>query len=146
MHFEGSFEVPAPREKVFAFVTDPRKLGTVLPDVDDLRVADESNFTVKAKVGISYLRGSISMKFQLTEKKEGVHVKLVGRGSGMQSSIDLGIGVNLDDTAGGGTKSSWVADASIGGLLASVGSRLMETVAEKYMKQITDSLRKKLLS
>lgn len=62
MHYEGSFEVPASKEKVFSFLTDPKKVTTIFPDVENVKVIDENNFTLKAKVGISFIRGTLDVK------------------------------------------------------------------------------------
>ena len=39
---------------------------------------------------------------------------------------------------------TWAADAKISGMMASVGSRLIDSAADKYVKQIIGSLEKKL--
>jgi len=56
VHYQGSFEVSAPREKVYAFVTDPKKVTTIFPDASDVKVVDENNFSAKVKVGMSFIR------------------------------------------------------------------------------------------
>ena len=143
MHFEGAFEVPASRREVYDFLTQPKELVTILPDVQESKVVDHSNFEVRAKVGISYIRGSVALRFQIAEKKPQAFAKLVGRGSGIQSTIDLTLGIGLQESASGGTSATWTADANVGGLLASVGNRLLSTVAEKYINQVTEALKKK---
>lgn len=143
MHFEGTIEVPVPKEKFYAFVTEPAKMISILPDVEESKVLDGGHFFVKSKVGMSYIKGSVSMKFEVSKKK-GSSVTMVGHGQGIQSSVDLTMEIILEDTAGG-TKGNWSADAKVGGLLASVGSRLLNSVAEKYIKQITETLRQKVV-
>lgn len=143
MHFEGTLEVPVPKEKFYAFVTDPANVISILPDVEESRVMDSEHFFVKAKLGMSYIKGSVSMQFAVS-KKQGSSVALVGRGQGIQSTVDLTMEIALEDIAGG-TRGNWSADAKVGGLLASVGSRLLNSVAEKYVKQITETLRQKVV-
>jgi carbon monoxide dehydrogenase subunit G len=38
----------------------------------------------------------------------------------------------------------WVADAKVGGMIAGVGSRLMESASAKTIKDLFDSIRKEL--
>ena len=76
MHYEGSFEVSSSKEKVFSFLTDPKKVTTIFPDVENVKVIDENNFTLKAKVGISFIRGTLDVKLTLAEKKEPTYAKL----------------------------------------------------------------------
>jgi carbon monoxide dehydrogenase subunit G len=144
MHYQGSFEVSASPEKVYAFVTDPKKITTIFPDASDIRVVDENNFSAKVKVGMSFIRGTLDVKMNMVEKKPGEFAKLKARGTGMSSSVDLESSFTLEGGKAGGTVISWVADAKISGMMASVGSRLMDSAAEKYVTQIVTALKKKL--
>jgi carbon monoxide dehydrogenase subunit G len=51
-----------------------------------------------------------------------------------------------DSQKGSGTVVKWGADAKIGGLMASVGSRLIDAAAQKYVAEIIGSLKEKLSS
>jgi carbon monoxide dehydrogenase subunit G len=51
-----------------------------------------------------------------------------------------------DSKNGSGTVVKWGADAKIGGLMASVGSRLIDAAAQKYVAEIIGSLKEKLSS
>jgi len=144
MHYEGSFEVPAPREKVYAFVTDPAKVTSIFPDVQEVKVVDKDNFSVKAKVGISFMRGVMDVKMTYAERVPPSHAKMKARGSGMGSTVDLENSFDLEE-AKGGTLVRWTADAKVGGLMASVGARLMDAATDKYVKEIIASLRAKLV-
>jgi uncharacterized protein len=144
MHYEGSFDVEAPKEKVYDFVTDPKKVTTIFPDVQSVKVIDEDNFQIKAKVGMSFIKGVMDVKLTLVEKKRPTFTKLKARGTGMNSSVDLESSFALEDGPKGGTHVKWAADAKISGMMASVGSRLIDSQADKYVKQIIGSLEKKL--
>jgi uncharacterized protein len=144
MHYDGSFDVAAPRAKVYDFVTDPQKITTIFPDVSDIKVLDENNFTLKAKVGMSFIKGTMDVKGTMTEKQMPTLAKLKARGTGLNSSVDLESTFALEDNATGGTHVKWNADAKISGMMASVGSRLIDSAADKYVKQIIGSLEQKL--
>jgi carbon monoxide dehydrogenase subunit G len=144
VHYEGSFDVAAPKEKVYDFVTDPKKVTTIFPDVQDVKVVDANNFTLKAKVGMSFIKGTMNVKLTLVENKRPTFSKLRARGTGLNSSVDLESSFTLEDSSAGGTHVKWAADAKISGMMASVGSRLIDSAANKYVKQIIGSLEKKL--
>jgi carbon monoxide dehydrogenase subunit G len=143
VHFEGSFEAPVEKEKLYSFVTDPKLLVTVIPDVKESSVTGDDRFSVRASVGVGPLRGLLDMDFAVAEKVHGRSAKLIGKGRGMQSTVDLVLSLKLDDTPRG-CEGRWVADVSVGGTLASVGGRLIGGVAEKYVKRITEDLSKKV--
>ncbi len=144
MHYEGSFDVAAPKEKVYDFVTDPEKVTSIFPDVQSVKVIDATNFALKAKVGMSFIKGVMDVKLSLVENKRPTFTKLKARGTGLNSSVDLESTFTLEDGAGGGTRVKWSAEAKISGMMASVGSRLIDSAADKYVKQIIGSLEKKL--
>jgi carbon monoxide dehydrogenase subunit G len=144
MHYEGAFDVAAPKEKVYDFVTDPKKVTTIFPDVQSVKVIDENNFRIKAKVGMSFIKGVMDVKLTLVDNKRPTFSKLKARGTGMNSSVDLESSFTLEDGPNGGTHVKWAADAKISGMMASIGSRLIDSQADKYVKQIIGSLEKKL--
>jgi carbon monoxide dehydrogenase subunit G len=143
MRYEGSIEAPVRREKFYAFVTDPNRVIGCLPDVVDSKVADSDHFTVKARVGAGPMKGTLDMSFETVERRMGSLSKLVGHAQGMQSSVDITLQIMLEDSPNG-SKANWVAEASVGGLLASLGGRLIDGVASKYVRQITESMRKQV--
>ncbi len=144
MHYDGSFDVPASKDKVYAFVTDPAKVTSIFPDVQDVKVVDENNFSLKAKVGISFMRGTMDVKMAIVERNPPSFAKMRAKGNGMSSTVELENTFTLEDQTSGGTHVKWAADAKVAGLMASVGSRLMDAAAAKYVEQIIGSLKEKL--
>lgn len=146
MHYDGSFVVPVPKQKVYAFLTDPAKVTSIFPDVQDLKVIDQDNFTLKAKVGISLIRGMMDVKMTFVERTPPAFARMKARGNGLSSSVELDDTFTIEDAPGGGSTVKWSADAKIAGLIASVGSRLIDAAAQKYVAEIIESLKKTLSS
>ena len=143
MHFEVVIDVAVPKVKLYAFITDPAKVVSILPDVEESKIVDGDHFFVKSKLGMSYLRGTVGLNFEIIERRKDEFARIKGRGQGIQSSIDLTLELAVEGTPDG-CKGRWSADSKVGGLLASVGGRILDGVAEKYVKQITESLRQKV--
>lgn len=144
MHYEGSFVVASKRDDVFDFVVDPARVTTIFPDVQDIRVIDETRASLKAKVGIAFIRGTLDVKLAIMEKSRPTFTRVVAQGTGMNSSVDLTGTFTLEDAEDGGTRLKWTVDATISGLMVGVGARLIDTAAYRYMKQIIDNLQSKL--
>src|ERR1700739_2201319 len=87
MHYDGSFEVPGPKQKVYCFVLDPAEITSIFPDVQDVKVLDESNFTLKAKVGISFIKGMMDVKMNIAERTPPSFARMKAKGTGMSSSV-----------------------------------------------------------
>jgi carbon monoxide dehydrogenase subunit G len=143
MHYEGTIEAPVPKEEFYAFVTDPARVIGILPDITESKIADQDHFSVKARAGVAYLRGALDIAFEVVEKKKDSMATIAGHGQGMQSSVEIKLKIALGDSTTG-TTASWAADVAVGGLLASVAGRLIDGVAAKYVKQITENLRQKV--
>ncbi len=144
MHYEGSFDVAAPREKVYDFVTDPNKVTTIFPHVLSVKVIDPNNFAVKAQVGMSFIKGVMDVKLALLDNRRPTFTKLRANGTGLNSTVDLESSFTFEDAPSGGTHVSWAAEAKVGGMLANVGSRLIDSAADRYVKQIIGRLEKRL--
>ncbi|MDG7027354.1 MAG: SRPBCC family protein [Nitrososphaerota archaeon] len=141
MRYEGKVEFDAGRAKVYSFITNPASIVTIVPDVVESKVVDGDHFTVKAKAGVGPIRGTIDFAFAIAEKEEGRRATLVGKGKGMQSTIDLTMKMEMED-AQDGCVAKWVAEAQVGGTMAGIGARLIGGIAEKYVRQVTDNLAK----
>ena len=143
MHFEGEFSVKAPRTKVFAFLMDPKRISGCMPDLQSLEVKSPDDYTAVIKAGVSFIKGDFKMHFTTGEKQPPQHAKLLARGSGMGSTIDLQATMDLAE-ADGKTKMKWLAEATVGGRIASVGQRLLNGQAEKTIKQLFGCLQGQL--
>lgn len=132
-------------KKVFDFLTDPQNFAKGIPDIKKVEVVSPDKFRVTAKLGISFLRGIFVIDFTIKEIDRPKHASLHGHGSGVGSAVDLDINVNLEEK-NGSTMIDWRADAKVSGMLASLGQRMINSVAEKLVRQIFENIKKNLES
>jgi len=144
MQFKGVFEVGASKEHVFATMTDPNQVAKCMPDVRKLDVRSSDEFDAVVNVGISFIRGDFALHFRWVEKVPAESVKLSSHGTGLGSAVDMDIVAKMSGKADGGTRMDWTVDARISGKLSSLGQRLIESQAEKIVKQLFDCLHQKL--
>lgn len=144
MHFEGSVEIAAPRDRVWAFVIDPDQVGQCGPGVESIEVIDDTHFKATAKVGIGFIsaRFVVNMEFAELTAPDRATIKAHGQAPG--SAVDADAEMRLSDGANGGTVMDWVADVNIAGTLASVGARLIEGTANKMIGQTFECMKTKL--
>ena len=143
MHLEGSFESPADRKFVWDFLLNPNEIAPCFPDLQSLEVKSPESFKAKVKVGISAVKGIMDFNFQITDKVPPSSAKLVGIGKGVGSSIELQTTFTLEDLTSG-TKVGWIADAKIGGIMAGLGTRLLDSTSNKMVTQILENMQSKL--
>ena len=144
MHFEGTVQIAAPRDRVWAFVMDPNQVGQCGPGVESIEVIDDTHFKATAKVGIGFIsaRFVVYLEFAEATPPEAATIKAHGQAPG--SAVDATAQMRLSDGESGSTTMDWSADVSIVGTIASVGARLIEGTADKMIGQTFDCMKSKL--
>src|SRR5438445_425578 len=87
--FGGEFEVKWKPEEVYDFLTDPKKFAPLFPDFQGMSEQDPTHFTVKVKVGISYIKGVAEVKMELTEADRPNRAQYKGSGSVAGGNVSL---------------------------------------------------------
>jgi len=144
MKFEGTVDINAPRDRVWAFLMDPNQVGSCGPGVESIDVIDETHFKAKAKVGIGFISARFVVDMEIAERDEPNQAVIKARGQAPGSAVDATATMALKDGDSGGTVMDWAADVLIGGTLASVGARLIEGTANKMIGQTFDCIKAKL--
>jgi uncharacterized protein len=142
-HLDGKFTIQAPTEKVFSSLTNPDFMVTCIPDLQSHTVVDQDHFNAKVKVGIGLVRGSVEMKFSMTDKNAPNHAKLVGDGTGAGSRMHLESLFDLSPESSG-TAISWSAEADLSGLMAGIGGPILKSQSEKQVNEIFANIKSKL--
>ena len=137
--FNGEFETRRTPEEVYDFLTDPTKFAPLLPDFQSMTQQDTTHFTVKVKVGISYIKGAADMKMELTQADRPRQAQYKGQGSVSGGNVGLTAGFDLVP-AGDGTKVAWQGEAQVFGRLASVAGGLLEPLGRKNVQKLIDGL------
>lgn len=131
LEFSGEYRIPAPQQRVWEALNDPAVLQASIAGCKQLDKVSDTEFSaiVVAKVGpvSATFRGSVA----LSDIDAPHSYTLTGRGQGGAAGFaKMTARVTLRED-GGQTVLQYTASADIGGKLASVGSRLVQTVAKK---------------
>lgn len=131
MEMTGEYRIPAPRQRVWEALNDPAVLKACIPGCKQLDKVSDTDFTaiVATKVGpvSATFRGSVN----LSQLDPPNGYTLTGQGQGGAAGFArMGARVSLTQESED-TVLAYAAQADIGGKLASVGSRLVQTVARK---------------
>src|SRR5512142_218850 len=144
MRFSGTVEIKAPRDRVWAFVIDPTKVGSCGPGVESIDVVDPTHFRARAKVGVGFISARFVVDMAMAELTEPEKAVITAHGQAPGSAVDATAQMDLTDAGGGVTTMAWQADVNISGTLASVGARMIEGTANKMIGQTFDCIRSKL--
>ncbi|MGB0631383.1 MAG: SRPBCC family protein [Alphaproteobacteria bacterium] len=135
MEMTGEYKIPAPREKVWDALNDPEILAKCIPGCQELNKDSDTELsaTVKSKVGP--VSATFKGKVTLSEIDPPNGYKISGEGTGGVAGFAKGgADVKLADD-GDGTVLTYVANAQVGGKLAQIGSRLIDSTAKKMANE-----------
>jgi carbon monoxide dehydrogenase subunit G len=142
MRLEGQFRVTAEQGEVYDFLTDPRKVSVHMPDVQEVEIEDADHFTVKAKVGISHVKGTMVMKLAITDRRPPTSTTVTGKGSGLASVVDMVTSFTLESPGGRETIVNWIGDVNVAGKLAAFGPQgLLDRMARKNVEQFIEGIK-----
>jgi len=144
MHFSGSTEIKAPRDRVWAFVIDPQQVGWCGPGVESIEVLDATHYRARAKVGIGIISARFAVDLELVDAEQPHRAVIKASGHAPGSAVEATGEMRLSGPEAGPTTMAWSADVAILGAIASVGARLIEGTADKLITQAFDCMRAKL--
>jgi len=131
MDMKGEERIPAPREAVWEALNDPEVLKASIPGCQELEKTSDTGFsaTVQAKVGPvkAKFKGEVSLSD--IDPPNGYTISGEGKG-GAAGFAKGGAKVSLAEDSGE-TVLSYEVDANVGGKLAQIGSRLIDSTAKK---------------
>ncbi len=144
MQFQGTVQIAAPRDRVWAFLMDPDQVGGCGPGVESIEVIDADHFKAKAKVGVGFISARFVVEMTVAERNEPDLAILKAHGQAPGSAVDATANMKLSGPPEGPTTMDWSADVLIAGTLASVGARMIEGTANKMIGQTFECIRSKL--
>lgn len=145
---EKTFQVSEPIEKVWAFLSDPRKVGTCVPGAQITEQVNDTTYkgAIRVKVGPSVT--DFKGELQVLRLDAATHeIEILGKGQDTKGkgSASMKMTGKLRET-GGGTEVSSVAELNIVGILAQMGSRVINQVNDIMFEQFVNNFRQQLQS
>ena len=131
MEFTGTYSIPASRAAVWDALNDPEILQACIPGCEAMAQQGDNQFeaTVFAKVGPVQARFKGKVALENLEPPIGYELKFDGSG-GVAGFAKGDARINLT-SEGDHTVMTYQANAKIGGKLAQIGQRLVDSSAKK---------------
>jgi uncharacterized protein len=145
MKIEGSADIPAPRDKVWAAFLDPEILAQALPGCEKLEAIGPNEYKATMKIGVAAIKGTFEGKVKLSDLEPPNRYRMAVEGSGGPGFVRGAAGMQLSDVDGG-TRVSYDADVQVGGLIASVGQRMLGGVTKMMLDQFFTKMTELLTS
>ncbi len=140
MKMNGEFRVPTDRETVWRALNDPEVLKECLPGCQEIEKTSETEMTATLALKVGPVKATFAGGVTLSDLDPPNGYTLSGQGQGGTAGFASGEAkVRLVEN-GGETVVHYDVDAKVGGKLAQIGSRLIDSTAKKLAKQFFDSL------
>jgi len=143
MKVSSSAKIQAPRDRVFAALVDPEVLRQSIPGCEELTPIGEDRYEARLKIGVAGLKGTYSGRAELREKHAPESFTLAFSGKGGPGFVQGAAAIRLADEDAA-TRVTCDTDVQVGGLIAAVGSRLIEATARKltddFFRRLADQI------
>jgi carbon monoxide dehydrogenase subunit G len=137
---EGEYIFDGPREEVWEIIRDPEVLAKALPGTQSLELVGENEYEGKMHIRMGPVSGVFAGKLFVTDEvpPESCTLSVEGRGA---PGFGKGIGyVKLFEVEGDKTRLEYDGEMQVGGRIAGVGQRLIDTASRSLINQGLESL------
>ncbi|MEJ2210655.1 MAG: carbon monoxide dehydrogenase subunit G [Anaerolineae bacterium] len=144
MRIEGEYIFDGPRQEVWKIVRDPEILATALPGTQSLEQVAENEYAGQMHVRIGPVSGAFSGRLFVSDEvpPESYTLSVDGRGA---PGFAKGIGhVQLLEEGEDRTLLKYEGEMQVGGRIAGVGQRLIDTASKSMIGQGLDALNEAL--
>jgi len=135
----GASRVAMPRDRAYALLQDRAVLARCMPGCEGLDRIAENEYAMRMKMMLAAVSGKFEGKVRITNAiaPEQFHLHVDGSGKiGFMKGDGL---LKLTETEGA-TDVAYEGEVSVGGTIASVGQRLIDSTAKMLIKRFFDKL------
>jgi uncharacterized protein len=128
--------VPASKAKVWAALNDPEILKRCIPGCQSLAMTSPTEMTATVVVKVGPVKATFAGKVNLSDLDPPNGYRIAGEGSGGVAGFAKGgATVKLEAESADVTNLQYIVDAHVGGKLAQLGGRLIDSTAKKVAEE-----------
>lgn len=146
MKIQDGFTIDAPAADVWALLSDPERVATLLPGASMGDQIDDNTYSggMSVKVGPLAVSYDGTVSFQLDEDERSVEVRARGRGKRGMGTADMTMTSQV--VAHGDTRTEVTIDSDVvvTGILAQMGRGMIQVVSKKMLQEFVGNLTKAL--
>jgi carbon monoxide dehydrogenase subunit G len=131
MDMTGSRPIAASRQKVWAALNNANVLKQCITGCEALEMQSPTDMTARVKLAVGPVRATFNGKVRLADIDPPNGYRIVGEGSGGVAGFAKGTAVVHLADDGRGTLMTYEVKADVGGRLAQLGGRLIDSTAKK---------------
>jgi uncharacterized protein len=131
MDMTGERRIAASRRAVWAALNDVGVLKQCIPGCESLEKESDTDMVARAKLQIGPVKATFNGKVKLSDLDPPNGYRISGEGNGGVAGFAKGGAVVRLADDGGGTLMTYEVKADVGGKLAQLGGRLIDSTAKK---------------
>src|SRR6202012_1614364 len=140
MQMNDSQRIPASKQKVWEALNNPDILKQCIPGCQSLEMSASNEMTATVVLKVGPVKATFGGKVTLSDLDPPSSYRISGEGNGgIAGFAKGGAAVNLSEESPDVTILSYQVDAQIGGKLAQLGGRLVDSTAKKLAGQFFSS-------
>ena len=143
MKIAGEYTFQMSRDEVWQGLLDPEVLQGTLPGCEELRLLGENKYAGRLKMKVGPVQGVFEGEVEIKNPVPPESYELVLKGKGAPGFVNGNGRLELEETDEG-TLLRYDIDAQVGGRIAAVGQRLLQSSAKVITKQGLSGLEKQL--
>ncbi len=144
MKIKGQHKLAAPRQKVWEALLDPEVLARTLPGCESLDPIGENQYKMKMKLALAAVQGLFDGKVSLEDTQPPESYRLLVEGTGKVGFVNGSGQFRIEEAGAGETLVHYEGDIRVGGMIASVGQRLMDMTSKMMIRKFFTELSKVL--
>jgi carbon monoxide dehydrogenase subunit G len=141
----GQHEIPIAQERAWELLQDPVILAKCMPGCEALDLVGPNEYAMRMKMLLASISGLFDGKVRIADPHPPSSYKLIVEGSG-KIGFMKGDGLLTLTQNGEGTIVDFNGEVQVGGTIASVGQRLIDTTARLLIKRFFGKLAKEVES
>ncbi|PDT46448.1 SRPBCC family protein [Sinorhizobium fredii] len=140
MDMKGEYRIAAPREHVWALINDSAVLKDCIPGCDSLEGTPETGYAARVTTKIGPVKATFAGEVMLSNVQAPESLTISGEGKGGVAGFAKG-GADVQLFVDGSeTVLTYIAKAQVGGKLAQLGARLIDSTAKKLADEFFEKL------
>ena len=144
MKISGSYTIPSVAlERAYSALQDPQVLAKCIPGCESLDRVGDDEYAMKMKMALAALSGQFTGKVKIVEPAPPNVFKMIVEGTGKIGFLK-GTGLLNLTPAEANVNVSYEGEVQVGGTMAAVGQRLIDTTSKMMIKRFFDKLSEEL--
>ncbi|MGH6874196.1 MAG: SRPBCC family protein, partial [Aestuariivirgaceae bacterium] len=131
MKLTGEQSIPASRQRVWEGLNDPEILKQCIPGCEDITKTSDTEFSARVTAKVGPVKAGFKGKVMLSDLNPPASYRISGQGEGGVAGFAKGGATVALADKDGGTLLTYNVEAQIGGKLAQLGQRLINSAAKK---------------